>query len=256
MLVILSPSKTMDCRTADLQLSPTLPEFSVESQQLVGYLKKMSVSDLMLLMSISEKLAIQNRERFGRFGTAEAAQLKSGTAIHTFQGEVYNGLDAFSMSSDDLQYAQQHLRILSGLYGSLRPLDVMQEYRLEIATRLKTKKHSNLYQYWSPLVTHSINRDIHGSGSDYLVNLASDEYFKCLNIKSINAKIIGTSFFEMKNGKRTFVSFSAKKARGLMAAFIIKNRITHPSGMQHFISDGYQWDAETSTESNFVFVKS
>jgi len=253
MLTLLSPSKTTDPTPVKLHKS-TSSIFSKETAQLIAILKKKKVSDLMTLMSISEKLADQNYHRFQNFNNKENDNFCKA-AILTFKGEVYVGLDAGGLSEDDLDFAQHHVRILSGLYGSLRPLDLIREYRLEMGTRLATSKRTNLYQFWRDKITPSIHADLLRSGNHYLINLASDEYFKSLDQKTLQAVVIQIDFFEIKNGKRTFVSFNAKKARGMMANYIIKNRINEPSALTKFDMDGYIFDSNSSTDSHFTFVR-
>lgn len=253
MLTILSPSKTSDPSPIKIH-QPTSAIFTKETAQLIAILKKKSVADLMSLMTISEKLADQNYRRFQNFNLKMDDDF-SKAAILTFNGEVYVGLDAGGLSQQDLDYAQQHVRILSGLYGSLRPLDLIREYRLEMGTRLTTTKGTNLYQFWRDKITPSIHADLLRSGNNYLINLASDEYFKSLDQKTLHAVVIQIDFFDIKNGKRTFISFNAKKARGMMANYIIKNRINEPSALTKFDMDGYILDSNSSTDSHFTFVR-
>jgi cytoplasmic iron level regulating protein YaaA (DUF328/UPF0246 family) len=253
MLTILSPSKTSDPTPIKIH-QPTSAIFTKETAQLIAILKKKSVADLMSLMTISEKLADQNYRRFQNFNLKMDDDF-SKAAILTFNGEVYVGLDAGGLSQQDLDYAQQHVRILSGLYGSLRPLDLIREYRLEMGTRLATTKGTNLYQFWRDKITPSIHADLLRSGNNYLINLASDEYFKSLDQKTLQAVVIQIDFFDIKNGKRTFISFNAKKARGMMANYIIKNRINEPSALTKFDMDGYIFDSNSSTDSHFTFVR-
>ena len=253
MLTILSPSKTSDPTPIKIH-QPTSAIFTKETAQLIAILKKKSVADLMSLMTISEKLADQNYRRFQNFNLKMDDDF-SKAAILTFNGEVYVGLDAGGLSQQDLDFAQQHVRILSGLYGSLRPLDLIREYRLEMGTRLATTKGTNLYQFWRDKITPSIHADLLRSGNNYLINLASDEYFKSLDQKTLHAVVIQIDFFDIKNGKRTFISFNAKKARGMMANYIIKNRINEPSALTKFDMDGYILDSNSSTDSHFTFVR-
>ncbi|MBK7806915.1 MAG: peroxide stress protein YaaA [Saprospiraceae bacterium] len=253
MLTILSPSKTSDPTPIKIH-QPTSAIFTKETAQLIAILKKKSVADLMSLMTISEKLADQNYRRFQNFNLKMDDDF-SKAAILTFNGEVYVGLDAGGLSQQDLDFAQQHVRILSGLYGSLRPLDLIREYRLEMGTRLATTKGTNLYQFWRDKITPSIHADLLRSGNNYLINLASDEYFKSLDQKTLQAVVIQIDFFDIKNGKRTFISFNAKKARGMMANYIIKNRINEPSALTKFDMDGYILDSNSSTDSHFTFVR-
>lgn len=253
MLTILSPSKTTDPSPIILH-QVTVPIFIKETSQLMAVLKKMNIDDLKTLMSVSDKLAEQTYQKFQNFNTTKDNP-PAKAAILTFKGEVYTGLDADQMSKEDLNFAQHHLRILSGLYGSLRPLDLIREYRLEMGTRLATTKGTNLYQFWRDKITPSIHADLLRSGNNYLINLASDEYFKSLDQKTLQAVVIQIDFFDIKNGKRTFISFNAKKARGMMANYIIKNRINEPSALTKFDMDGYILDSNSSTDSHFTFVR-
>ncbi len=253
MLTILSPSKTTDPTPVEMQQA-TSPRFTKETLELISILKKKNVMELMSLMSISEKLADQTYKRFQNF-SSKAGSTFTKAAILTFKGEVYTGLDAGNMSDEDLNFAQKHLRILSGLYGSLRPLDLIREYRLEMGTRLTTTHGTNLYQFWRNKITTSIIADLQQSGNNYLINLASDEYFKSLETKALKATVIQIDFFDMKNGKRTFISFNAKKARGMMANYIIKNRINEPEAVNKFDMDGYIFDHKTSTETLYTFIR-
>jgi len=253
MLTVLSPSKTTDPTPIKLH-HKTIPFFTKETAQLTDLLKKMSAFDLMKLMSVSEKLAEQTYQKIKDL-KKENDELSGKAAIMMFKGEVYTGLKAEQMDDDDLNFAQNHLRILSGLYGSLRPLDLIQEYRLEMGTRLNTNKGSNLYQFWGDKITKSIQIDLQSSGSDYLLNLASDEYFKSLKPKQLRSKIISVEFYDVKDGKKTFISFNAKKARGMMANFIVKNRINEPEAVHTFNIDGYTFDKNTSTDIQYTFIR-
>jgi uncharacterized protein len=253
MLTILSPSKTTD-PTPIILHQATVPIFTKETTQLSAILKKMNVDDLKKLMSISDKLAEQTHQKFQNFNISKDNP-PTKAAILTFKGEVYTGLDAGDMSAEDLNFAQHHLRILSGLYGSLRPLDLIFEYRLEMGTRLSTPKGTNLYQFWRNKIAASIQKDLAQTGNNYLINLASDEYFKSLHRDSLQTTVIQIDFFDIKNGKQTFISFNAKKARGMMANYIIKNRINEPEAIKAFNMDGYIFDNKQSTEKCYTFIR-
>lgn len=253
MLVILSPSKTLESNPQKVS-EVSQPRLLSDTKYLSSILKKMTLPQLMEQMSMSEKLAIQNLERFQSFQDNHTQE--NGTAaVFTYKGEVYVGLQPQMFSDQDLVYAQDHLRILSGLYGVLRPLDIIQAYRLEIGTRLENKHGKNLYDFWGDKITKLIQQDLKAIGSKYLINLASNEYFKAIDPKLLGALVIDIQFFEMRNGKQSFVSFNAKKARGLMAAYIIKQRCNAPSQLKDFNTEGYVFRADASTEQLFTFVK-
>ena len=253
MVIILSPSKTSEVESYRYEHS-TFPEFNAETEVLIQILKAKSKDEIKTLMSLSDKLTDHT------FALIDALSIDYSTsdtrsAIFNFKGEVYTGLNALSFTKDDLLYAQNHLRILSGLYGILRPLDLIKTYRLEMGTRLKTPKGSNLYHFWDQKITDFIIQTIMDSESRFLLNLASDEYAKCLQFKDVQAKIIQPEFFDFKNGKKVFISFNAKKARGLMAAFVIKNKIVHPEKLTGFNLEGYFFDKTSSDDSTLVFLK-
>lgn len=253
MLAIISPAKTLDSTPIKSE-AWTLPRLLPQTKALVSIMKKKKPGDLMELMDISEKLAVLNYQRYKQF-SPEYSLENSNAALFTFKGEVYLGLKAEELSPTEINYAQDHLRILSGLYGLLRPLDLMQEYRLEMGIPLENKKGKNLYEFWGDNITKLLNEDIKAIGSKYLVNLASNEYFKAVDKKKLKANIIDIHFFEEKNGKRTFVSFNAKKARGIMASYIIRNKCTSPEDLKLFTEEGYLFDDLASTETAFTFVK-
>lgn len=253
MLTILSPSKTTDPSPILLHQA-TVPIFIKETSQLMAVLKKMNIDDLKTLMSVSDKLAEQTYQKFQNFNNTKDNPTAKA-AILTFKGEVYTGLEAYKMSEEDLNFAQHHLRILSGLYGSLRPLDLIREYRLEMGTRLTNTKGTNLYQFWRDKIAASIQKDLQQTGNNYLINLASDEYFKSLHRDSLQASVIQIDFFDIKNGKLTFISFNAKKARGMMANYIIKNRINEPEAIKAFNLDGYIFDNKQSTDKLYTFIR-
>jgi uncharacterized protein len=253
MLAIISPAKTLDSTPIKSE-AWTLPRLLPQTKALVSIMKKKKPGDLMELMDISEKLAVLNYQRYKQFSPEYTIE-NSHAAIFTFKGEVYLGLKAETLTTSEVKYAQDHLRILSGLYGVLRPLDLMQEYRLEMGIPLENKKGKNLYEFWGDNITKLLNEDLKNVESKYLVNLASNEYFKAIDKKKLKAKIIDIHFFEEKNGKRTFVSFNAKKARGIMASYIIRNKCTSPEDLKQFKEEGYLFDDLASTETAFTFVK-
>lgn len=221
MLIVISPAKTLDFETAPITKVHTQPEFLKESRQLVKQLKQMTPAEVSSLMKISDKLGVLNFLRYNEWKTPFTLD-NSKQALLAFKGDVYTGIDAETFSGQDLKFAQKHLRILSGLYGVLRPLDLMQAYRLEMGAKFENRNGKDLYEFWDTKLTDQINRDLKASNSKYLINLASNEYFKALQVKDINAEIIVPVFKDYKNGKYKTISFFAKKARGLMSAYIIK----------------------------------
>lgn len=205
-------------------------------------------------MSVSDSLAELNRQRFKQWKTPFRPD-NSRQAMFAFKGDVYLGLDAYSMAPAEVKFAQSHLRILSGLYGLLRPLDLMQAYRLEMGTRLGTQQGSNLYQFWGDRITKSLNRELKQSDSKTLVNLASGEYFKSIKPKQLNAEIITPAFKEYRDGQYKFIQFFAKKARGLMARYLIDRKIDDPEALKDFDYAGYGYNAELSDDNEWVFTR-
>ena len=254
MLIVISPAKTLDFKTAPITKIHTQPEFLKESRQLVKQLKEMTPARVSSLMKISDKLGVLNFLRFNEWKTPFTLD-NSKQAVLAFKGDVYTGINAETFSSQELKFAQRHLRILSGLYGLLRPLDLIQAYRLEMGTKLDNQQGKDLYEFWDSKLTDQINRDIRASKSKYLINLASNEYFKSLQADDINAEIIVPVFKDYKNGKYKIISFFAKKARGLMSAYIIRNRLKDPEELKAFDVDGYKFYKSGSNESNWVFQR-
>lgn len=251
MLIVISPAKTLDFETDPIIKEQTQPRFLVQSQQLIDGLKKLSVDEVASLMKLSDKLAGLNMARFQTwsppFDLSNAKQ-----AVLAFKGDVYTGLDADTLDKAGFDFMQQHLRILSGLYGVLRPLDLMQAYRLEMGTKFSNSKGENLYQFWGSQLRQSIEGELI---DDVLVNLASNEYFKVLQVKNIKARIITPIFKDWKNGQYKIISFYAKKARGLMTRYIIDHRIDRPEKMQQFDTDGYRFSPEMSKGDDWVFIR-
>jgi uncharacterized protein len=254
MLIVISPAKTLDYETAPTTKDFTQPEFLKESRKLISELKKLSPSEVSSLMKISDKLGTLNYLRFGDWKTPFTLN-NAKQALLAFKGDVYTGIDAESFSKQDLKFAQKHLRILSGLYGILKPLDLMQAYRLEMGTQFENKQGKDLYEFWGAKITDQINKDLKDSKSKYLINLASNEYFKSLQANDINAEIIVPVFKDFKNGKYKIISFYAKKARGLMSAYIIKNRLKNPEDIKAFNIDGYKFYKSESSDTNWVFQR-
>jgi len=251
MLILISPAKRLK---EDLEIKQKLssPVFLRNSKELLSIMKKKSKNDLMKLMSISDKLAQLNKQRYSQM---EIPQPKDQTlpAALTFSGDTYIGLKFSEFSSKDQEYAQKKLRILSGLYGVLRPMDAIQPYRLEMGTQLKTKDFNNLYEHWSEVLTKQINKELKENTA--LVNLASNEYFNAINKKDISKPIITPTFKEEKNGKLKIISFNAKRARGMMSRFIIKNKLTCPQELLDFNEDNYQYSSEHSDELTPTFIR-
>jgi hypothetical protein len=254
MLIVISPAKTLDFETAPITKIHTQPEFLKESRQLVKQLKEMTPAEVSSLMKISDKLGAQNFVRFNEWKTPFTLE-NSKQALLAFKGDVYTGLDAETFSSQDLKFAQKHLRILSGLYGVLRPLDLIQAYRLEMGTSLENKQGKGLYEFWASKLTDQINQDLKASKSKHLINLASNEYFKSLQADDINAEIIVPVFKDYKKGQYKIISFFAKKARGQMSAYIIRNRLKNPKELKAFNVDGYKFYKSESNETNWVFQR-
>ena len=254
MLIVISPAKTLDFETAPITKDHTQAEFLKESRQLVSQLKKLTPAEVSSLMNISEKLGVLNFLRFNEWKTPFTLN-NAKQALLAFKGDVYTGIDAESFSSQDLKFAQKHLRILSGLYGVLKPLDLIQAYRLEMGTHFESKKGKDLYEFWDAKLTDQINQDLKASKSKYLINLASNEYFKSLQADAINAEIIVPVFKDFKNGRYKIISFYAKKARGLMSAYIIKNKLKSPEELKAFNVDGYKFYKSEPYGKNWVFQR-
>lgn len=254
MLALISPAKTLDYESALPTDQHTLPRLLEHSQQLIDVSRKLSASEIASLMSVSEKIAQLNVARFREwqpeFNFSNARQ-----AIFAFKGDVYTGLDAYDLTLQDLEFAQTHLRMLSGLYGLLRPLDLMMPYRLEMGTKLANARGHNLYEFWGDKITQLVNADLEETNSDLLVNLASDEYYKSVKESKVKAEIIKPVFLDQKNGKYKVISFYAKKARGLMARYIIQNQLNRVEDLKSFNIDGYYFDAVSSIQGELVFKR-
>ncbi len=254
MLILISPAKTLDYQSPLATTRYTQPMLLEHSQQLIGVARKLSAPQIKALMGISDKLADLNATRFHDWHpdfTPENAR----QAILAFKGDVYTGLQAETFSEADFDFAQKHLRMLSGLYGVLRPLDLMQPYRLEMGIRLENPRGKDLYQFWGEEITHTLNAALHDQGDDIVVNLASDEYFRSVKPKALKGTIIKPVFLDEKNGKFKVISFYAKKARGLMSRYIIENRLSKPEQLTGFDSEGYFFDAESSSAEELVFKR-
>lgn len=254
-IALISPSKTLDLTSSYPQSHYTLPELINFSQKLADHCKQLSQDDLSTLMKISEKLALLNFERFQQWQTPFTLN-NARPSIYTFKGDVYEGLNSETLNHEEIQFAQSHLRILSGFYGVIRPLDLIQPYRLEMGIPLKNNHYVNLYQFWGDVITEHLNQQFDGTHHNhYLINLASNEYFKSINKKKINANIIEPIFLDKSNSGYKVISFYAKKARGMMARFIIKNKISAVEDLKHFDYGHYQFQAKQSNESQWVFSR-
>ncbi len=253
MLTLVSPAKTLDYESPLATDTYTQPRFTEQSQQLIETLRQLSVQDVAELMKLSDKLASLNVARYQSWEPKHTPD-NARPAVLAFKGDVYTGLDAESFSEADFSFAQQHLRILSGLYGVLRPLDLLEPYRLEMGTRLKTTSGDNLYQFWGERITAALNEELKAS-DDVVVNLASNEYFKSVQPKALNARLITPVFKDFKNGQYKIISFYAKKARGLMSRYIIQNRIDAPEAIKAFDLEGYYFSPEQSKGDTWVFLR-
>ncbi|KAF3998116.1 peroxide stress protein YaaA [Glaciimonas immobilis] len=252
MLIVLSPAKSLDYTTPPTTDLHTLPDYISHSAELVEVLKRLSPAEVGGLMHISDALAHLNATRFSSWSpTFSKANAKQ--AILAFNGDVYTGFDAGSLSHKELAYTQKHVRILSGLYGMLRPLDLMQPYRLEMGTKLVNAGGKNLYAFWHDTVTLGLNEELAKLKTDILVNLASDEYFKVVRPKVLAASIVAPVFEDWKNGKYKIISFYAKRARGLMARYATVNKVTNPEQLKDFNVEGYQFVAKDSDAGRWVF---
>ena len=245
MLIVLSPAKSLDYKTPFKVKTTTLPEFVTESAKLITELKKLSPQDLANLMGLSDQLAALNVGRYQDW-SKKFTEENSKPAIYAFNGDVYEGFDVQTLNAKALDFAQNHLRILSGLYGALRPLDLMQPYRLEMGTAFKNIRGKDLYAFWGERVTDSLKKLLEQEKKPVLLNLASEEYFKVLQPKSLGCPVISPVFQDGKDGKYKIISFYAKRARGLMARYVVENRITDPEDLKGFNLDGYKYVASES----------
>lgn len=254
MLIVLSPAKTLDFESPIPDVPATLPGYIDQSAVLVNQLKKFSPAELSKLMDISDKLATLNAVRFMSWSKQFSIE-NSRPAIFAFNGDVYEGLDAYSLNLKQLKFAQTHIRVLSGLYGILKPLDLMQPYRLEMGTSLANQSGKDLYAYWREKLTVDLQEELSQHPQPYLINLASDEYFKVLDVKKIEYPIISPVFLDERDGKFKIISFYAKKARGLMARYVIENQIKTPEQLTSFDCEGYEYSEQESTPLRPVFKR-
>tara|TARA_R110001599_G_scaffold159052_1_gene346131 strand:+ start:158031 stop:158819 length:789 start_codon:yes stop_codon:yes gene_type:complete len=248
MLIVLSPAKTLDYETPAHTEIATQPDFMKNSAELIAILREYSPARIAELMHISDRLAVLNAHRYADW--SKKSTLKNAKqAMLAFNGDVYEGLHAATLNARQLNYAQSHIRILSGLYGVLRPLDLMQAYRLEMGTKLANPSGKDLYAFWADQVTNKLNQVVSDHKSAALINLASEEYFKVVQVKSLAVPVITPVFQDWKNGKYKIISFHAKRARGLMARYAAVKGITHPEKLKSFNVDGYAYVAEASSET-------
>jgi cytoplasmic iron level regulating protein YaaA (DUF328/UPF0246 family) len=254
LLIVLSPAKRLDFSPVDAGIPATKRQFNPDTAELAKVTRKLSRADLRRLMSISDKLADLNHARFQAFDVAEdEGALQSALA---FAGDVYDGLNARSLPAESLTWAQDHLRILSGFYGLLRPLDLIHPYRLEMGTRLKTPRGASLYDFWGDRIAKKLNEDAEPLPDRTLVNLASQEYFGAVDAKALKIPVVTPHFKERKDGEARIISFFAKRARGAMARYAIDNRIEQAADLRAFDRDGYRFDKALSTETDWIFIRS
>ncbi len=254
MLMVISPAKTLDYGNAPVTARYTLPEHLDHSAELIAQLRELTPAQIAELMHLSDKLAGLNAARFAEW-TPEFTPANAKQALLAFKGDVYTGLDADSFDEDDFDFAQQHLRMLSGLYGVLRPLDLMQPYRLEMGTKLANARGKDLYAFWGERISGWLNQALAAQGDAILLNLASNEYFGAVKRKAVQARVIDTEFKDLKNGQYKIISFYAKKARGLMARYVIKNRLRDPEALKGFDLDGYYYAEQHSSADKLVFLR-
>ena len=248
MLALISPAKTLDYSTIKGVFSA--PKMQNEISQLIANLKTKSIEDIQKMMKLSDKLSVLNYERFQNFNETFTEQ-NSKAALFAFKGDVYTGLNADNFTTEDTQFAEKSMRMLSGLYGILKPLDLIQPYRLEMGTKLPIGDFKNLYEFWGSKISNEINK-IEGN---FLINLASNEYFKAVDKKTLNPQIIDINFKEHKNGEFKIIGIYAKKARGQMLNFLIKNRIQNPQDLKKFTANNYQFNPQLSSEYNWIFSR-
>lgn len=255
MLVLLSPSKTQDFSPVETTIpSPTKPELLAESTTLVKELRGLSATEIGKLMSVSEKLSALNHQRYQDFTTPFTEENAKPAAL-AFKGDVYDGLDAPSLNKKQFEFAQQSIRILSGLYGVLRPLDLIQAYRLEMKTPLKNPRGKDLYTFWGSRLTDTLNRHLQEEKTDTIINLASQEYFSAIQPKALKGKLITVHFKERKDGKLKVIGLFAKRARGMMARYIVEHNIRDAGALTAFSEADYSFQPELSTDAEFVFAR-
>jgi len=254
MLMVISPAKTLDYETPPVTKRFTQPQHLDHAQELITQLREFSPAQIAELMHLSDKLAGLNAARFGSW-TPKFTSKNAKQALLAFKGDVYTGMHAEDFSEDDFDFAQKHLRMLSGLYGVLRPLDLMQAYRLEMGTKLANPRGKDLYAFWGDNISGWLNQALKAQGDDVLLNLASNEYFSAVKRSSQKTRIINTEFKDLKNGQYKIISFYAKKARGMMSRFVIQERINDPAALKQFDLQGYRFNADQSKPDTLVFLR-
>ncbi|MBX8508874.1 peroxide stress protein YaaA [Pseudomonas cichorii] len=254
MLMVISPAKTLDYETPPTTERYTQPQYLDHSQELITQLRELTPAQIGELMHLSDKLSGLNAARFGSWTPAFTPD-NAKQALLAFKGDVYTGLQAETLTDAQLSYAQDHLRMLSGLYGLLRPLDLMQPYRLEMGTKLANARGKDLYAFWGTRISEWLNQALADQGDDLLLNLASNEYFSAVKRSSLKARIIDTEFKDLKNGQYKIISFYAKKARGMMSRFVITEQINTPEALKEFDVQGYRYSVEQSTTDKLVFLR-
>ena len=254
MIIVLSPAKTLDYEF-ETDGNHSVPSFLSQSSKLIGQLKKKEPKDIASLMGLSDKLATLNYDRYQSWTASKKASNDSKPSLLVFKGDVYQGLQAEDLTKKEMNFAQKHVRILSGLYGILRPLDLMKPYRLEMGTKLETSQGKNLYEFWGDKIQKNVLDELKNQKSDLLINLASKEYFTVLGKVPEDVNVISPAFKDYKNGKYKIISFYAKKARGLMARWIIQNKVTDFENLKDFDVEGYKYSKSESTSTTPVFLR-
>lgn len=256
MLIVLSPAKKQDFDPVAPEIKSTQPQTKKDTSELITTLKTLSTAEIKKLMSVSDNIAKLNWQRFKAFNPDNYALSNAKQAVFAFQGDAYKSLDTDSLSLADLTYAQQHLMILSGLYGYLRPLDLIQPYRLEMKTKLPNERGNDLYQFWGNKISQGLNKALKKIGAKTIINLASSEYFAAINQDTINGSIINIHFKELKQGNYKVIGIHAKRARGAMTRYIIQNKVSTMAALKKFNLLNYQYNAELSNTHNLVFTRS
>ncbi|MFC3052938.1 peroxide stress protein YaaA [Kordiimonas pumila] len=254
MLIVLSPAKKLDFESENLRADNSIPALMTETKTLIKQAKTLKVEDLKAMMGISDNLAELNVARFKAFKTP-FTPANARPALDAFKGDVYVGLNAETLDDEARSFANNHIRILSGLYGVLRPLDLMQAYRLEMGVKFASERGATLYSFWGDRISKELNKAFSGGEDPVLINLASGEYFKAVDKKALKARIVTPVFQEVRDDKARVISFLAKKARGMMARYTVDNRITDPEKLKDFSIDGYKYQADKSTKDEWVFQR-
>lgn len=254
MLTVVSPAKSLDYESELPTKKHTMPAMLEDAQELIDGLREYSPEQVSALMGISEKLGQLNFERYQSFAQPFTKK-NARAAVLAFKGDVYQGMNAYSFTDGDFSFAQDHLRILSGLYGLLRPLDLIQPYRLEMGTSYPNERGANLYAFWNEKITSALNRQLRKTKSSVLLNLASQEYFRSVHSSALQAEIVTPVFKDWKNGKYKIISFFAKKARGSMSAFVVRNRVDSVADLANFAEDGYGFSEQESNDDQLVFLR-